>query len=84
MKKPGKKRNYKQATKFEDSAKEVKQREERNKARYDVAHHLHTAIKGSLKGKDVDHRDPLRHHGSNAPSNWDLRSIHANRGDNKS
>jgi hypothetical protein len=31
-------------------------------------------------GLDVDHRDPLYKGGSNAPSNWRVRTAHANRG----
>lgn len=34
-------------------------------------------------GKDVDHRQMLVSGGSNAPSNWRVRSAHANRGWNK-
>ena len=80
MKKP-KKRSYVGATKFEDSPKEIKQREERNKARYDMKKKVGAK---AIKGKDIDHHIPLRHGGSNKPSNWDVRTIHANRGDNKS
>ena len=75
------KRNYSEAIRFEDSPKEIKQREERNKARYDMER---SHGKAALKGKDIDHRDPLRHGGSNKPSNWRIRSVHSNRGDNKS
>ena len=74
------KADYKKSTKYEDSAAQVKKREERNKARYDVAAHI---SKAALAGKDVDHKDPLRKGGSNKPSNWRLRSIKANRGDNR-
>ena len=74
------KADYKKSTKFEDSPAEVKKREERNKARYDMTKKVG---KAALKGKDVDHRDPLRHGGSNKPSNWDIRGIGPNRGDNK-
>jgi hypothetical protein len=35
----------------------------------------------ALSGKDVDHKQPLQAGGSNDPSNWRIRSIHANRGD---
>jgi hypothetical protein len=74
------KADYKKSTKFEDSPKEIKQREERNKARYDMKKKVGAK---ALKGKDVDHRDPLRKGGSNMPSNWDLRKIGPNRGDNR-
>ena len=74
------KADYRKSTKFEDSSKEVKQREERNKARYDMKKKVGAK---AIKGKDIDHRVPLRHGGSNMPSNWDIRSIGSNRGDNK-
>lgn len=74
-------RDYSYDKKYEASSAQVKHREERNKARYDVSHHLHTAIKGSIKGKDIDHRKSLKEGGTNSPSNWDIRSVHANRGD---
>jgi hypothetical protein len=38
--------------------------------------------KAALKGKDVDHKVPLRSGGSTAASNTRLRSVHANRADN--
>lgn len=37
----------------------------------------------ALQGKDLDHIKPLAAGGSNAPSNWRPRSVHANRGDKK-
>ncbi len=54
----------------------VKKREERNKARYQLekAGKVH---KGD--GVDIDHRHPLQAGGSNAPTNWRVRSRHANR-----
>lgn len=75
-----KRRNYSYDTKYEDSAKQIKHREERNKARYDVSHHLHTAIKLHA-GEDLDHKKSLEAGGSNSPSNWRARSVHSNRGD---
>jgi hypothetical protein len=55
---------------------EVKKREARNKARYDLerAGKVH---KGD--GVDVDHIHPLATGGSNEASNWRVRSRHANR-----
>lgn len=55
---------------------EIKKREARNKARYDLerAGKVH---KGD--GLDVDHRRPLAEGGSNKPGNWRVRSRHANR-----
>ncbi len=54
----------------------VKKREERNKARaaLEKAGRVH---KGD--GVDVDHTRPLQAGGSNSPSNWRVRSVHANR-----
>jgi hypothetical protein len=75
------KADYKKSTHYEDSAAQVRKREERNKARYDMKKKVGAK---ALVGKDVDHHDPLRHGGSNKPSNWDLRGIKSNRGDNKS
>lgn len=74
------KADYKKSTKYENSPEQVKKREERNKAHYQVEKKVG---KAALKGKDVDHRKPLRHGGSNLPSNWDIRGIGPNRGDNK-
>lgn len=54
-----------------------KQRE-RMKARYWAIKRYGEA---ALKGKDLDHIHPLAAGGSNDPSNWRIRSIHANRGD---
>ena len=56
---------------------EIKKREERNKARYQMEKRG-LAHKGD--GRDVDHRDPLADGGSNQPSNWRMRTVHANRG----
>jgi hypothetical protein len=54
-----------------------KQRE-RMKARYWA---IKKWGKAALAGKDLDHIHPLAAGGSNEPSNWRARSIHANRGD---
>jgi hypothetical protein len=35
----------------------------------------------ALEGKDLDHIKPLAAGGGNAPSNWRIRSVAANRGD---
>ena len=50
----------------------------RMKARYAMVKKYGEA---ALKGKDIDHIHPLQAGGSNAPSNWRVRSIHSNRGD---
>lgn len=61
---------------YQEQPAQVKKREERNKARYNMekAGKVH---KGD--GVDVDHRHPLAEGGSNSPSNWRPRSVHANR-----
>lgn len=62
--------------KLQETPVEIKKREARNKARYDLEKEgkVH---KGD--GQDVDHRNPLAGGGSNSPSNWRVRSVHANR-----
>lgn len=62
--------------KLQETPREIKKREARNKARYDLERdgRVH---KGD--GLDVDHRNPLAEGGSNSPSNWRVRSRHANR-----
>lgn len=59
-------RSYKQAAKYEDSPKQVKNREARNKARAE-AEKAGTVHKGD--GKEVDHVKPLSKGGSNEKSN---------------
>ena len=61
---------------YQERPEIVKKREERTKARYqlETAGKVH---KGD--GVDVDHRQPLARGGSNSPSNWRVRSRHANR-----
>ena len=63
---------------YQERPEIVKKREARNKARYDLerAGKVH---KGD--GVDVDHKHPLAQGGSNDPSNWRVRSVHANRGE---
>ena len=51
---------------------------ERMRARYWAVKRLGEK---ALQGKDLDHIKPLAAGGSNSPSNWRIRSIHANRGD---
>jgi len=50
----------------------------RAKARYEE---IKRYGKEALKGIEIDHRRPLAAGGSNAPSNWRLRSPHANKAD---
>ncbi len=61
---------------YQEQPRIVKKREERNKARYQLekAGKVH---KGDQV--DVDHRNPLASGGDNQPSNWRVRSRHANR-----
>jgi len=51
---------------------------ERMRARY---HAIKRLGEKALQGRDLDHIKPLAAGGSNDPSNWRIRSIHANRGD---
>jgi hypothetical protein len=50
----------------------------RNKARYDMVKRYGEKM---MAGKDVDHIHPLAAGVDNRPSNWRLRSAHANRAD---
>jgi hypothetical protein len=70
---PGYKRDYKaEYAAHHSSPKAKKERAARNKANAD---------KG-VKGKDVDHKKPLRSGGSTDSSNTRVRSVSANRSDN--
>jgi hypothetical protein len=40
-----------------------------------------STVRKALVGMDVDHTKALAAGGSNAPSNWRVRSVHENRGD---
>ena len=68
--------NPKYVEAHQETPVEIKKREARNKARYDLERDgkVH---KGD--GKDVDHIEQLAGGGSNSPSNWRVRSRHANR-----
>ena len=72
-----KKRNYKREyERYQSRPDQIKKREERNKARYNMMK------EGKVRkgdGKDVDHTHPLAKGGSNNPSNWRVLSRHANR-----
>jgi hypothetical protein len=61
---------------YQERPEIVKKREARNKARYQMekAGKVHRG-----DGVDVDHTHPLAGGGSNDPSNWRVRSRHANR-----
>jgi 5-methylcytosine-specific restriction endonuclease McrA len=61
---------------LQETPREIKKREERNKARYQA---MKAGLVHKGDGKDVDHIHPLNHGGSNERSNWRVRSRHANR-----
>ena len=70
---PGYKRDYDAEYKAHHSSPKAKmERAARNKA----------AAEKGVKGKDVDHKKPLRSGGSTASSNTRVRSVSANRSDN--
>lgn len=62
-----------------NNPKEKKKRAKRNKARREM---VKKHGKSKLKGKDVDHKKPLRKGGSNSKSNLRIRSRSSNRADN--
>lgn len=70
-------RDYSYDTKYQNSKKQVANRVKRNAARRAM-----TAAKGkaALKGKDVDHKRPLKSGGSNAKSNLRVTTKKKNRG----
>ena len=76
---PGYKRDYKKEMATATARGEDKDRAARNKAR---AHAISKHGKAALKGKDVDHKIPLRSGGSTKDSNTRLRSVSSNRSDN--
>jgi hypothetical protein len=55
----------------------IKKRSQRNSARDIVRKDLGEA---AIRGKDVDHKKPVRSGGTNARGNLRVRSRHANRG----
>lgn len=61
-------------TKYQSSPEQIKKREARNRARYQMIKHG-KAHKGD--GKDVAHKDGHALH--NTPGNWELQSKHKNR-----
>lgn len=56
---------------------QVAKRSQRNKARRLMEKKVGAA---ALKGKDVDHKTPIRSGGTNAPSNLRVSSVAKNRG----
>lgn len=75
------KRDYKKEyTEYHGKPEQIKKRAERVKARR-IMEKTGAATKGD--GKDVDHITPLRGGGTSAKGNLRMRSVKANRGDNK-
>ncbi len=68
--------NPKYVEQYQERPEQVAKREARNKARYNLEK---KGLVHKGDGKDVDHRKPLEKGGSNDPSNWRVRSRHANR-----
>lgn len=69
-------RKYKQAAEYEDTPAQVKNREERNKAR------AHLAKEGKVSkgdGKDVDHIKPLSKGGTSSKGNLKVKPASKNR-----
>lgn len=65
---------------FHGKPEEIKKRAQRVKARR-IMEKTGAVHKGD--GKDVDHKKPLRAGGTTTKSNLRVRSVKANRGDNK-
>lgn len=62
---------------YQGTPEQIAKRSARNKARR-LMEAKHGAA--ALKGKDVDHKTPIKRGGSNAPSNLRLQSPSVNRG----
>ncbi len=74
-------RDYKKEyAEYHGKPEQIKKRAERVKARR-MMEKTGAVTKGD--GKDVDHKVPLRKGGSTVKSNLRVRSVKANRGDNK-
>ncbi len=72
------KRDYKHAYKLQKANGETKDQLERQKARQ-----LYDKKGVDRKGKDIDHKVPLRKGGKTTVGNLRLRNRSANQGDNK-
>ena len=72
------KRDYKHAYKLQKATGETKDQLERQKARQ-----LYDKKGIDRKGKDIDHKVPLRKGGKTTAGNLRLRNRSANQGDNK-
>lgn len=73
------KRDYSQEQATATSRGEDKDRAQRNKARRQATK-VHG--KAALKGKDIDHKVPMRSGGKTTKGNTRIRSVAANRSDN--
>lgn len=74
------KRNYKKEYQnYGGTTEQKKRRAQRNKRRREA---IREHGRSSLRGKDVDHKVPLRSGGSNSKSNTRLRNKSSNRSDN--
>lgn len=71
------KRDYKHAYELQKKTGEVKDQLERQRAR-----RMYDKLGIKRKGKDIDHKDPIRTGGKSVRSNLRLRSKHANESDN--
>ena len=76
---PNYKRDYKQEQKTATARGEDKDRAQRNKARR-IMERKHGAA--AIKGKEVDHKKPMRSGGKTTEGNIRLRSPSANKSDN--
>ncbi len=65
---------------YQGTPEQIAKRSERNKARRQMEKKVG---KAALKGKDVDHKKPIRSGGGNSAGNLRVRSVHANRGDTR-
>lgn len=62
---------------YQGTPEQIAKRSQRNKARREMAKEVGAA---ALKGKDVDHRVPIKKGGSNSRSNLRLQTPKENRG----
>lgn len=75
------KRNYRsEYDNYQGQPEQLKKRAQRNKAR-SIMEKEGAVTKGD--GKDVDHKNPMRSGGTTTRSNLRVRSVKANRSDNK-
>lgn len=73
------KRDYaKEYREYHSKPSQIKNRSKRNGARRLM---IKKHGKAKLKGKDVDHKKPLKNGGSNSMKNLRIRSVSENRGD---